>query len=174
MSIQSNINQTISLASLLVSNNESLQAAARKKRESANLAAQEEAVKSAIEATGPDIAAKAPYGEQLTEIKKKQFELNPSAESFNAYKSTRPTKVAEAEASPEEIASEIYESEKSKQEIRSMVDAMHAADRAAIDASKAETERLKRSRDFAKKITEGVPNLSFDPNEYMSPKRKEQ
>ena len=173
MSIQSNINQTISLASLLVSNNESLQAAARKKRETANLALQEEAVKSAIEATGSDLAAKEPYGEQLTEIKKKQFELNPSAESFAAYKSTMPTKVTEAEADPEEIASEIYESEKAEHEIRSMVDAMHAADKAAIEASKVETERLKRSRDFAKKITEGVPNLSFDPSEYTPPKRKE-
>lgn len=34
-------------------------------------------------------------------------------------------------------------------------------------------EEIQRSRDFAKMITEGVPNLSFNPDEYVPPERKE-
>lgn len=171
MSIQANINQTLSLASLLMGSNEAIQASARKRRELKNLASQEQAIKSAIEVTGSDIAAKESYGEQLTEIKKKQFELDPTKESFQAYKSTLPTTVTEVEAEPEEIAKEIYESEKAENEIRSMVDAMHRADKSAMEASEVEAERLKRSREFAKKITEGVSGLSFDPNYYTPSKR---
>lgn len=37
----------------------------------------------------------------------------------------------------------------------------------------ARNEEIQRSREFAKMITEGVPNLSFDPNEYVPPERKE-
>lgn len=37
----------------------------------------------------------------------------------------------------------------------------------------ARSEEIQRSREFAKMITEGVPNLSFNPDEYVPPERKE-
>lgn len=35
----------------------------------------------------------------------------------------------------------------------------------------ARNEEIQRSREFAKMITEGVPNLSFNPDEYIPPKK---
>lgn len=146
MSIQSNINQGLSLAALLATQNPSLQEIAKKRSEIASLNKQEKAINAAIESTGKDIAAKEPYGEQLTEVKKRQFELDPTAESFKAYKETTPTRVATFEADPEEIARERYESELKQQEVNQYLQMYRNAETKAQETLKTKQEEKRKTR----------------------------
>lgn len=171
MSIQANINQQLSLAGVLLTQNPATKAAAERRQEKTSLKRQEQAINRAVEATGSDIAAKEPYGEDLAAVKKRQFELDPSAKTYAEYKSTVPTTVLEAPADEEEIIQERYETASREQAINDRVNAMLQADRSAADAINAEKARILRSRDFARMITEGVPNLSFNPDEYIPPKK---
>lgn len=109
------------------------------------------------------------------EVKSKQSKDDKSSKVKTETKANEPIKedLIETPASPEDIATEIYEAEKQENEIRSMVDAMHQADKSATDAALAEQERIRRSRDFARTITEGISGLSFNPNEYIPPKKGE-
>lgn len=171
MSIQANINQQLSLAGVLLTQNPATKAAAERRQERTSLKRQEKAINKAIEATGADIAAKEPYGEDLAAVKKRQFELEPSAKTYADYKGTQTIKVAEIPADEEEIIQERYEAASSEQAINDRVNAMLEADRSAANAITAERARILRSRDFARMITEGVPNLSFNPDEYNPPKK---
>lgn len=173
MSIQANINQQLSLAGVLLTQNPASKAAAERRQEKTSLKRQEQAINKALEAIGPSNAAREPYGEDLAAIKKRQFELDPSAETWADYKGTQTRKVAESPADEEEIIQERYEAESREQAINNRVSAMLQADRSAADAITAERARILKSRDFARMITEGVPNLSFNPNEYVPPERKE-
>jgi hypothetical protein len=173
MSIQANINQQLSLAGVLLTQNPAAKAAAERRQERTSLKRQEQAINRAIEATGSDIAAKEPYGEDLAAVKKRQFELDPSDKTWAEYKGTQTRKVAESPADEEEIIQERYEAAASEQAVNDRVSAMLEADRSATDAVSAERARILRSRDFARMITEGVPNLSFNPDEYVPPERKE-
>lgn len=146
MSIQSNINQGLSLAALLATQNPSLQEIAKKRSEIASLNKQEKAINAAIESTGKDIAAKEPYGEQLTEVKKRQFELDPTAESFKAYKETTPTRVATFEADPEEIAQERYESELKEQEVNQYLQMYRNAETKAQETLQTKQEEKRKTR----------------------------
>lgn len=169
MSVQANINQMLSLAGILASQNPTLQAKVKRRTELSSLSKQEKALRTAIAAIDANIAAKEPYGEQLSEVKKKQFELNPTDESFKAYTDITPKRVATTEATPEEIAQERYESEQKESEVNQYMQ----ADKKASEAVEKRNAEIKKSREFAKMITEGVSNLSFNPNEYVPPERKE-
>ena len=173
MSIQSNINQGLSLASLLLSQNPEIKAVGDRRAKERELQRQEKALTTAIESTGSDIAAKEPYGEKLSEVRKKKFELNPTPESFKAYEDATPKRVSTVEADPEDIAKEKYESEQKQQEVDKELQRLKDADKSASEAIEKRNEEIQRSREFAKMITEGVPNLSFNPDEYVPPERKE-
>lgn len=173
MSVQANINQMLSLAGILASQNPSLQAAVKRKSELSRLNKKEKALRTAIAATGANIAAKEPYGEQLSDVKKKQFELNPTDETFKAYEDITPKRVSETAADPDEIAKERYENEQKQQEVDQELQRLKNADKSASAAVEKRNTEIKKSREFAKMITEGVPNLSFNPSEYVPPERKE-
>lgn len=146
MSIQANINTMLSLAGILASQNPSLQAMAKKRSDIANLNKQEKAINAAIAATGANIAAKEPYGEQLTEVKKKQFELDPTAESFKAYKETEPRRVLTTEAEPEDIARERYESELKEQEVNQYLQMYRNAETKAQETLQTKQEEKRKTR----------------------------
>lgn len=147
--IQSSINQMISLAGLLASQNPALQAASAKKTEIKQLKKKEEAVRSQIENI-ENIAEKEPYGKELTEIKKQQFEVDPSSETYKAWKETEPKRLLEAEEDPEEIAKERFESEQKEKEIQDYLDWFRTADQSAA------REQEKR-REIRRRILEGTP-----------------
>lgn len=146
MSIQSNINQGLSLAALLATQNPSLQEIAKKRSEIASLNKQEKAINAAIEATGKDIAAKEPYGEQLTEVKKRQFELDPTAESFKAYKGKKSERVLNTPAQPEDIAQERYEQESKQQEVNQYLQIYRGAETKAQETLKTKQEEKRKTR----------------------------
>lgn len=149
MSIQSNINQGLSIASLLISQNPQVQAAAKKRTDIRNLSQQEESINKAIESTGSDIAAKEPYGEALSDIKKKQFELSPSEETFKAYKETTPSRVLTVEASPEEIAQERFEAEQKEAEVNQYLEMYRSAEtKAQENLAVKQNEKRNTRRNF--------------------------
>ena len=148
MSIQSTINQGLSLVSVLASQSPGLRALSEKRAKVRDLAGRESAIREAItttQATG-DIAGAEPYGEELADIKKQQFELDPTAENYKAYRETKPQRVAETAADPEEVIQETYEKEKEARYIRGRIDAMHEADRRAQEALQAAQETKRNTR----------------------------
>lgn len=158
MSIQSTINQGISVASLLISQNPAVQSKAKDRAEFRNLTKQEKALNKTIESLGDDLAAKEPYGEQLADVKKRQFELKPSAETLKAYKDVKPERVAETPADPYEIARERIETEEAEEEINSIV-------RAARKARNATLAAQEERRNARAAIMTGVPESYPTPRE---------
>lgn len=148
--IQSSINQMISLTGLLASQVPAFKAGAEKRAEISRLGKKEQAITKAIE-TAADTKDKEAYAEELTKVKKQQFEVNPTEESYKAYYDTMPHQFAVIEAEPYEIAQELYETEQKEAEVESYLQQFRKADthRAEAQAAKMETRR---------RILEGTPS----------------
>lgn len=161
MSIQSTINQGISVASLLISQNPAVQSKAKDRAEFRNLTKQEKAINKTIDSLGSDIAAKEPYGEQLADVKKRQFELKPSEETLKVYKDVKPERVAEVPADPEEIARERIEAEEAEEEVNNMV----------LDARKARRKARQATID-AQEERRAARESIYIPTTYPAPKER--
>lgn len=92
--IQQGINQALSLAGVLAGMNPALQERRSKILEGKKLTAEEQAITSArdIAAHQADYKEAEQYQEDLSTVKKKQFELSPSTESYQAYVKTKTPK----------------------------------------------------------------------------------
>lgn len=191
MSIQSSINQTLSLASLLVSQNPEVKAAGEKAAKLRDLSRREKAIalhgegltestmstiRAGMRREGTEVPeeamkitakldalgeAHAGFRAERTAIAKEKASIDPTRENVEAYVSRR---VDELEiAASERKLDEIIESSRVKRE------AAKAESDAALASRK---EEVDKSRAFAKMITEGVSGLSFDPDTYEPPERK--
>lgn len=147
--IQANVNQMISLAGLLASQNPELRAKSEQRAKMAGLAKQEKVARTQIEAA--EGADKEAYYEDLVDIKRQQFETKPTAETYGEYKDIQPKRLGTTEADPEEIAMEIYEEEQKEAEVKSYLDQFRKADQHLADTLAAKTETRKR-------ILQGTPS----------------
>ena len=88
MSFQSNINQALSIAGLIAAQNPTLKAAAEKRAELKQLETRAQTLTKSAEVSGrgrkPELAQE--YREELAEVRKKQFETDPTTLNLRAYK----------------------------------------------------------------------------------------
>ena len=147
MSIQSNVNTALSLASLLATQNPALRAKAEKRAELKSLGRKEEVLSKAVSESGGagDSKIAQELTDQLGELKKQQFELDPSAESFQAYRQQRyhttegqKERTTTVREDPQAVAEELYEKAQYKREVLSNLDAMMNPGKAQEAAAKAQ------------------------------------
>ena len=192
MSIQSSINQTLSLASLLVSQNPEVKAAGEKAAKLRDLSRREKALaehgEGLTESTMSTI--RAGMRREGTEVPEEEAmkitaKLDALGEAHDAFRAER-TAIAKEKASidPTRESVEAYVSRRadeleikaSERKIGEMIEAGKAKREAAkveSDAALASRkEEVDKSRAFAKMITDGVSGLSFDPDTYEPPERK--
>ena len=88
MSLQSNVNQALSIAGLIASQNPTLKAATEKRAELKQLERRAQTLTKSAEVSGrgrkPELAQA--YREELAEVRKKQFETDPTSINLRAYK----------------------------------------------------------------------------------------
>lgn len=161
--VQSSINQMISLAGLLASQTPALQAKASKReqtkvlsKQSKVLAEREAALREAF--AGPQVPGTYETGEQeyqdilqeRAEVARKQYEIDPSKETYTAYaeaeKALKPERSV-SEADPEEIAREQYEAEQKQAEVDWYLNQFRAADSSVANAQDRLRETRRRSRE---------------------------
>ena len=144
--IQSSVNQMISLAGLLASQSPSIRARSEKRAAIKNLSAREKAVSEVMQvaAESADSELAQEYATDLAEIKKQQFEVDPSTESFLGYRGAQyATKEGEKERStilpddPEEIAEEQVKKEGKEEKRRQEVEYYKELYRGTAPQSKA-------------------------------------
>lgn len=149
MSIQSNINQMISLAGLLASQSPALRAKSEQRAAMRNLAKQEDIVKKQIDIAQP--GDKERYGEELLNIKEKQFETMPTEETYSELIKMRPGQSTTIEESPEDIAQEQIDIETKQKAVQEYKDSFKKADNELAEEQKIRRETRKR-------ILEGTPS----------------
>lgn len=107
MSIQSDINQTVGMASALLSINPSVQEAARKRSElrsvDKQLSANTELQKTVVNEGGATSALQNNLEADERQLLEQKFRLNPTAETYKELKKATPTSIPE---DPEEMARE--------------------------------------------------------------------
>lgn len=87
MSIQSNINQMLSIAGLLISQNPTIKAAAEKKSQNEALKKRDVEIEKALAVSkGKDRKLYHELTGELSQIRKKEFLADPTTESLGAYK----------------------------------------------------------------------------------------
>lgn len=161
MSIQSTINQGLSLASLLISQNPKLKAMGEQRGALRKLDKEEKVLLGQLNQLTPaekvtasgevtEIGDELEITEKLSDIAKKRFETKPSEDTYAAYLDAKYKRAADYD-SPEKA--------KGRQFLRevSMMSAKRAeAETKAQEASRLEAERLSKSRAFAKMVMEGT------------------
>ena len=193
MSIQSNVNQGISLAGFLIQTNPAIQEKAKTKRELASLGRQEAAVTQAREVAQLP-KEKLLYQDELTDIKRRQFELEPSTESYKgyrgAYEATEKGALEKARAiAPEPTAEDIeqnkqeyieaeslrrFEEAKREEEINKAVEALRESEQKAIDSTIAKQEQKRKSRrSFASYHEKMLASQGFDPSKIPQATKEE-
>lgn len=146
MSIQSNINQMISLASILSSQTEGY----KTKQEAKRLGKKERALTeardiAAKEGTGRGTKMAEQYQEQIQEVKKAQFENAPSAQGLREIEDLeRP--VATIQEEPEEIAKQRFEAEEREREVNDFLDQYRKASQTARNALEVKQAEKRDSR----------------------------
>lgn len=149
MSIQANINQALTLGSYLMTQTDWWKKGSTLAGLKSKVKAENAMFSSIISTPSEKVDAKTKMedlmelGEQAESTSKKIFEADPSQKTYREYEATKSV----------------------LQDLKSG----YANAQASVDKRSAE---IKQSRDFAKMITEGVPNLSFDPNTYEPPVKK--
>ena len=89
MSIQSNINQMLSIAGLLISQNPTVKAKTEKKAQSEALKKRDVEIEKALAVSeGKNKQLSHELTGELSQIRKKEFVTNPTAESLGAYQDT--------------------------------------------------------------------------------------
>lgn len=181
MSIQGSIVSLLNTVGVAARLNPKWEEAQKHKSETKNLAAQEAAINKQLEVAGGEDLEE--LGAELTEVKRKQFELNPSEESYKAYQDTKPRKLAAFGPDPEEAGRELAEKEDFEQEVREYADlyrktpttaqrkAQAEATKKAEEALTMEQERKRQTRE-ATAAALGV-NLNLPPRSEWSKFRKE-
>lgn len=185
MSIQSNINQTLSLAGVLMGMNPEVQKMNKVNSVRRESRAYEKTAKGVVadaqakmkKATTPEEAQAVnvelanrgePLAEKALALKKQAFEVDPS------FKRLEQIEKGEKDlANMQAIARDVRWNAEAPMRAKAKEEAELARAEAKAKA-KAETEakRVEKSRNFAKMITAGVPGLSFNPEEYEPPKPK--
>ena len=146
MSIQSTLNQGLSIAALLTTQSPGFKAKQEARIQTRNLAQQEKAINKQLEALpAGDLEKREQLRGDLTEIKDKQFRLNPTKETYEAYSEMRGGQTQVAKEDPLNVAQELFEDEQRQQEINSYLDQMRAAAKKSTDHLIAEQERLKNT-----------------------------
>jgi myosin heavy subunit len=183
MSIQGSIVSLLNTVGVAARLNPKWEEAQKHKNETKNLAAQEAAINKQLElAIGARSEDVEELGNELSEVKRKQFELNPTAESYKAYQDTKTRKGAVSEPDPEEVGQALAEKEDFEQEVREYADlyrktpttaqrkAQEEATKKAEEAQAMEQERKRQTREETAKAL-GV-NLNLPPRSEWSKFRK--
>ena len=152
MSIQATLNQGLSIAALLATQSPAYKAKQEERLASDKLARKESALRQQIESIS-NIAEKESVGKELSEVKKQQFELKPSSESYKAYKETTTQPVATFHADPEELAMEAAESRFAKEQFETRVNDIlgqlrEASQKASTSVQAAQEQKRKSRRNF--------------------------
>jgi hypothetical protein len=173
MSIQSNVNQMISIAGVLLNTNPTLQARAKAREEAKAKELERKKTlenltqKKAILKEGIDVAAgeaKPEVGEAL--LKKygatalEQFELDPTKENLADYTSTLPGPSVTFKEEPEKIAQELYEEEEYQREVQDYLNMYRGmSEKATGVLSAKQEEKRKTRRNFLDYIKEEPTSL---------------
>ena len=188
MSIQSGINQSLSVASMLLTQNPALRAQGEKAAKIQDLNRKEKNIKERVSALSTQ-------GEHLGyAIKRREGVELPREESdaIMAQMEAIGTAVDELRDEGIELAKERANIDPTDKNVKTYVDRLAEKGRVArskkaveeIFTKKAEADaaaearvaerraEVEKSRSFAKMITEGVSGLSFNPDEYEPPERK--
>lgn len=164
MNVQSSINQAISLASLLASQNPAIQAGAEKRAKLKSLGKQEEQISKQLKTIEAPLSRseEALYEdlmEQQHEINKEKFQVDPSEEALKDYKmsygATHPISVP---GDPEEMAQEMYEIEIGEREDPDpsrQAQKIYEARMKADENARMKQEALRETR---RRILEGTPS----------------
>lgn len=160
MNIQASVNQGISLATLLATQSPGLKAMGEKASKLNELSKKEQAITEARdiasgknkEGTLSPKEAEA-YQEELQSIKKQQFELDPTAESYQAYKEAAPYGEERVlmEEEPFEIAKGLYQEQEREKEVEDWLKYFNRADTSVATKQQQISETRRR-------ILEGTPS----------------
>lgn len=175
MSIQSTINQGLSVAALLVGQNPAIRAASEKRVKRQELAQREETLLAQYDvASGeksgiPHVALGQRILDDLTQVAEERWDIDPTRENYETILNTNMGLIPGHEAASERYLSGM-EVERDREEFMSNMKERREAATAAAAARQAE---ISRSRDIARLITEDIPNIDFDWRTYEPPVRKE-
>lgn len=167
MSIQGSVNQALSLAGILTSQSPKLK---HKRAEEATLRSIEErgnkAIKALSETSAFEPEEELEYLGRARKASKQLFEASPTREHYAAYKELESASPPEFDTEAKAAERELYSREAERAAEGAAAErARVAAEAAASEALRARRAELARSRDFAKRITEGV-YTKFNPSTY--------
>lgn len=159
MSIQATINSTLSLASLLATQSPGLKAKAEKRAELKSLGRKEEVLSKAVSESAGDPKIGQELTDKLGEIKKQQFELDPSDKSFQAYRQQhyhttegQQERATTFREDPQAVAEELYDELQYKREVAANLEAMMKPQEASVKAQDAvivaQEQKRKTRRNF--------------------------
>lgn len=173
MNIQSNINQTLSIAGMLASMNPTLQAKAKQRADVSRLTKQKESLSKATsvmaESNKHEMAQS--YLDQTADISKQIFELDPTEANAQSYlkdysKSTEgmQKRAINIPEEPEKIAQGLYEEELKQKEVDRYLQMYRDAEIQAQENLKLKQDEKRNSRKFSELI-----DLPLDewPEEYF-------
>lgn len=154
MSIQANINQGLSLASLLIAQNPTVQAKAKQRELVSNLSARRQSFEKMRDVSAMksgELAEK--YQTSLAETSKELFEADPSEERLAQYlkdwsgtPEAAEKRAITTQADPEEVAQELFEKEQFKDEVNQYLQMYRQATKKADQSLQVRQEEKRASR----------------------------
>lgn len=155
MSIQAGINQALSVAGLFASQSPALKDKAEKRAELKSLGRKEKVLSKAVsESAGAgDSKLAQELVDEIGEIKKQQFEVDPSEKSFQAYRQQhygttegQKERAITTQEDPQALAEELYEQIQYKSEVASNLESMLKPQEASVKAQEAVTVAQEQKR----------------------------